>query len=36
MSAIRVYEQVSCMLTAQLDAKVPRSSRARLALVVTG
>jgi hypothetical protein len=36
MSAICVYEQVYCMLEAHLETTVPRSSRSRLALVVTG
>ena len=36
MSAIGVYAQVYHMLDAHLDTTVPRSSRTRLALVVTG
>jgi Transposase DDE domain len=36
MSAIEVYEQVYCMLDTPLETTVPRSSRIRLALVVTG
>jgi hypothetical protein len=36
MSATEVYEQVYNMLDSHLNIQVPRSSRTRLALVVTG
>jgi hypothetical protein len=36
MSATEVYEQVSHMLDSHLNTQIPRSSRTRLALVVTG
>jgi hypothetical protein len=36
MSAICAYAQVYCMRDTHLDTTIPRSSRTRLALVVTG